>query len=70
METFLSYRNKWMGQTTFDFYYRYLTMRFYVDECVGYFFKSKMANKDFYVNFIHKFAEGLLAPHKFDRFSN
>jgi hypothetical protein len=49
METFVSYRNKWMGQTTFDFYYRYLTMRFYLYESIGYFFKSKVTNKGLYV---------------------
>jgi len=68
METFVNYRKKWQGTTTFDFYYRYLTLRFYIEESPCYFFKSKVKRKDVYLDYLHNFVTGIRMPSKFDRF--
>lgn len=70
METFHGYQQKWEGGSTFDFYYRYLTMKFYLEESPCYFLKSKVRLKYVYLDYLRYFIRGLQNPSRFDRFSD
>lgn len=70
MVTFGHYQTKWKGRSTFDFYYRYLTMHFYLHESPCYFYKSKVKNKSLYIEYLCNFIAGVRNPNKFDRFDS
>jgi hypothetical protein len=68
MKSFTHYQEEWQSSSPFAYFYRYLTLKFYVDESPCYFYKTKLADKALHVQYLPYFVFGVFNPTKFNRF--